>query len=122
MALGRDSGPNIGVVLDIWHWYHSGGTVADILATDPKRIVHVHLSDARPMAAEDVRDNMRLMPGEGSIDTTGFLKALAAIGYEGGLAPEPLGRIPADMAPEHASRLGYQTTLAALRRAGIPGF
>ena len=29
----RDSGPNVGVTLDAWHWYHSGGTVADILAT-----------------------------------------------------------------------------------------
>lgn len=119
VTLARDSGPNIGVVLDIWHWYHSGGTVADILATDPGRIVHVHLSDARPMPAEDVRDNMRLMPGEGSIDTTGFLRALARIGYAGGVAPEPLGRIAMDMAPEDASRLGYETTLAAMTRAGV---
>ena len=24
--LGKDSGPNVGAVLDVWHWYHSGGT------------------------------------------------------------------------------------------------
>jgi sugar phosphate isomerase/epimerase len=119
VSLGVDSGSNIGVVLDIWHWHHSGGTIADILATDASRIVHVHLSDARPMPAEDVRDNMRLMPGEGAIDVTAFLRALQKIGYTGGVAPEPLGRIPADMAPEDASRLGYDTTRAAMTRAGV---
>jgi sugar phosphate isomerase/epimerase len=119
VALGRESGPNVGAVLDVWHWYHSGGTVADILATDPNRIVHVHLSDARAMPAEEVRDNMRLMPGEGIVDLTGFLRALQKIGYAGGVAPEPLGRIPMDMAPEEASRLGYETTLTAMKRAGV---
>lgn len=119
VALGRDAGPQIGAVLDVWHWHHSGGTVADILATDKDRIVHVHLSDARPMPAEDVRDNMRLMPGEGQVDVTGFLQALQRIGYVGGVAPEPLGRIPADMAPEAASRLGYDTTVAAMKKAGV---
>lgn len=119
VALGVDSGPNVGAVLDVWHWYHSGGTTADILATDKDRIIHVHLSDARPMPAEEVRDNMRLMPGEGQIDITGFLQALQKIGYIGGVAPEPLGRIPADMAPEDASKLGLATTTAALKRAGV---
>jgi sugar phosphate isomerase/epimerase len=109
----------VGVVLDIWHWYHSGGTVADILATEKERIVHVHLSDARAMPPADVRDNMRLMPGEGQIDVSGFLQALNRIGYAGGVAPEPLGRIPAEMAPEEASKLGLDTTLAAMKKAGL---
>jgi sugar phosphate isomerase/epimerase len=119
VALGRDSGPNVGAVLDVWHWHHSGGTVADIVATDPARIVHVHLSDARAMAPEEVRDNMRLMPGEGIVDLTGFLRALQKIGYAGGVAPEPLGRIPMEMAPEEASKLGYETTRAAMMKAGV---
>ena len=24
----KESGPNVGVVLDVWHWHHSGGTIA----------------------------------------------------------------------------------------------
>jgi hypothetical protein len=47
------------------------------------------------------------------------LRALQKIGYAGGVAPEPLGRIPMDMAPEEASRLGYETTLTAMKRAGV---
>lgn len=118
-ALARDCGPNIGVILDVWHWHHSGGTIADILATDPVRIVHVHLSDAKAMAPEDVRDNMRLMPGEGIIDLVGFLQALQKIGYAGGASPEPLGRIPPDMSAEDAAKLAFDTTTAVMKKAGV---
>ena len=122
VALAKEIGPNIGVVLDIWHWHHSGGTVADILATPSPRIVHIHISDAKAQPPEDVRDNGRLMPGEGIIDAAGFFQALKKIGYEGGISPEPLGRVPAEMSPEEGAKLGLETTLAVLKKAGIsPG-
>ena len=28
VALAKDCGPNMGAVLDVWHWHHSGGTIA----------------------------------------------------------------------------------------------
>jgi sugar phosphate isomerase/epimerase len=69
-----------------------------------------------------VRDNGRVMPGEGIIDATAFFQALKKIGYEGGISPEPLGRVPAEMSPEDGARLGLETTLAVLKKAGIsPG-
>ncbi len=119
VELAKDSGPNIGVILDVWHWHHSGGTVADILAAPAPRIIHVHLSDAKAQPAEEVRDNQRLMPGEGIIDVTGFLQALKKIGYAGGISPEPLGRVPAEMTPEDGARLALDTTKAALAKAGL---
>lgn len=118
-ALAKDSGANIGVVLDVWHWHHSGSTIADILATEKDRIVHVHVSDAKPQPPEDVRDNQRVMPGEGSIDLVGFFQALKKIGYVDGVSPEPLGRVPADMSPEEGAKLALETTLAVMKRAGV---
>jgi sugar phosphate isomerase/epimerase len=119
VALGKDGGDNIGVILDVWHWHHSEGTLADITSTDKARIVHVHISDAKPMPPEEVRDNMRLMPGEGSIDLVGFLQALQKIGYTDGVSPEPLGRIPPDMSAEDAATLGLETTTAVMKKAGV---
>lgn len=119
VALAKDAAPNVGVVLDAWHWHHSGGTIADIHAAGASRIVHVHISDAKPMPPEDVRDNMRVMPGEGIIDLVGFLQALQQVGYTGGVSPEPLGRIPADMSADDAAKLGYDTTLAVMQKAGV---
>jgi sugar phosphate isomerase/epimerase len=117
--LAKDSGPNIGAVLDVWHWHHSGSTIADILAAGEQRIVHVHMSDAKPMAPEDVRDNMRVLPGEGSIDLVGFLQALKKIGYEDGLSPEPLGRFPQGTNTEEAAKEAFDATLAVMKKAGV---
>jgi len=119
LALAKDSGPNVGVILDVWHWHHSHGTIADILSADASRIVHIHVSDAKDMPAEDVRDNQRLMPGEGIIDLVGFFGALKRIGYAGGVSPEPLGRVTPEMSPADAARLGLQTTVAVMKKAGV---
>ena len=119
LALAKDCGPNVGVILDAWHWHHSGSTPADILATDKSRIVHLHVSDAKETPPADVRDNQRLMPGEGIIDLMGFFGALKKIGYADGISPEPLGRVPAEMSPEDAARLALQSTTAVMRKAGV---
>jgi sugar phosphate isomerase/epimerase len=118
VELARDSGPNIGAVLDVWHWYHSGSTIPDIIAAGKSRIIHVHVSDARTMPPEDVRDNMRLMPGEGVIDLKGFFQALQKIGYDDGVSPEPLGRMTG-MTAEEGAKLGLETTLAVMKAAGV---
>lgn len=120
VKLAADSGPNIGVTLDAWHWFHSGSTVADILATPVSRIIHVHVSDARAMPPEQVEDNMRWLPGEGIIDLTGFFKALGQIGYKGGVAPETIGpRIPDSMPPDESARLALEATAAVMKKAGV---
>jgi sugar phosphate isomerase/epimerase len=119
VALATEIAPNVGVVLDIWHWHHSKGTADDILAAGKDRIVHIHVSDARDQPPEDVRDNQRLMPGEGVIDSVAFFQALKKLGYEDAVSPEPIGRVPADMPPEEGARLGLETTLAVMKKAGV---
>jgi sugar phosphate isomerase/epimerase len=119
VVLAKDSGPNIGVVLDVWHCYHSGSTVADIIAAGKSRIVVVHVSDAKQTTPEEVCDSQRLMPGEGVINLTGFFQALQKIGYEDSVSPEPLGRVPMDMSPEDGSKLALETTLAVMKKAGV---
>jgi sugar phosphate isomerase/epimerase len=119
IALAKDAGPNVGVILDAWHWHHSRSTVADILATDKSRIVHLHVSDAKETPPAEVRDNQRLMPGEGIIDLMGFFGALKKIGYADGISPEPLGRVPAEMTPDEAARLALVTTTAVMKKAGL---
>lgn len=113
------SGSHIGITLDAWHWYHSEGTIADILATPVDRIVHVHVSDAREMPPAEVRDDMRLLPGEGVIDLIGFFQALRKIGYQGGVAPETIGPRLEGVAPGDQARMGLYTTRAVMMKAGV---
>jgi len=119
VALAKDTGPNMGVVLDVWHWHHSNSTLKDIADAGAGRIVHVHVSDAKASAPEDVRDNQRVMPGEGIIDLAAFFQALQQAGYGDGVSPEPLGRIPESMSAEDGAKLALDTTLAAMKRAGV---
>lgn len=119
LEFAKECGPNIGLLLDVWHWYHAGATTADILAAGKERIVHVHLSDCPKMPPEQVRDNQRVLPGEGVIPLVPFFQALEKIAYTGGVSPEPIGRIPKDMSPEEGARLGLETGLAVMRKAGV---
>jgi sugar phosphate isomerase/epimerase len=119
LAFAKECGPNVGLTLDVWHWYHAGATKADIVAAGKTRIVHVHLSDCPKMPPEEVRDDHRVLPGEGVIDLMGFLQTLKQIGYEGGISPEPLGRIPKEMPPEEGAKLGLDSALAVMRKAGV---
>jgi sugar phosphate isomerase/epimerase len=119
LEFAKSCGPNIGLVLDAWHWHHSGATVDDILRAGKSRIVTVHVSDAKKQPPEDVRDNQRLLPGEGIIDLIGFFQALQKIGYSDAVSPEPLGRIAPETSPEEGARMALESTKAVMKQAGV---
>ncbi|MGH9657459.1 MAG: sugar phosphate isomerase/epimerase family protein [Bryobacteraceae bacterium] len=119
LEFARECGPNVGVLLDSWHWHHAGGTTRDILAAGKRGIVHVQLADSQDLPPEKILDGERLMPGEGVIDLGGFLGALKKIGYEDGISPEVFGRGLKEMKPEEGAKLGLESTRAVLRKAGI---
>jgi len=89
------------------------------LLAEKASLRHVHVSDAKAQPPEEVRDNQRVMPGEGVIDLVGFFQALKKIGYDGGVSPEPLGRVPEGMSPEEGAKLALDTTLAVMKKAGV---
>ncbi|GAA3401197.1 sugar phosphate isomerase/epimerase family protein [Paenibacillus hodogayensis] len=86
--------PNVGLLLDCYHWYTNGLTTEDIARLRPEQIVHVHVNDAPDVPVEEALDNGRLIAGEGVIDLVGFLKALKQTGYAGAVAQEVLTQQP----------------------------
>ena len=119
VQFAAECGPNVGLLLDSWHWHHAGATAADIVAAGRSRIVHVHVNDARKQEPDQVNDGDRLMPGEGIIDLTGFFRALKQIGYPDAVSVEVLGRGLKEMAPEEGARLGLESTRKAMEKAGV---
>jgi sugar phosphate isomerase/epimerase len=119
LDLVKDAGPNAGLMLDSWHWYHAGATVKDILAAGKDRIVYVQAADAPKLPPDQIRDNERLMPGEGIIDFNAFFGALKKIGYNGGVSPEVFGRGLKDIPPEEGAKLGLKTTTEVMKKAGV---
>jgi sugar phosphate isomerase/epimerase len=106
--------PNMGLLLDSWHWYTSHGTVEELLQLSNKDIVHVHVNDApADIPVDQQRDNRRQLPvTSGVIDMKGFVNALAKIGYDGPVECEPFDQELRQMDDEQA----VQKTSAALKR------
>ncbi|MFB3894216.1 MAG: zinc-binding dehydrogenase [Phycisphaerae bacterium] len=100
-------GPNVGLLLDSWHWYTSLGTVEDILSLEARQVVYVHVNDAPAGLCVDQQiDNIRDLPAAtGVIDIGGFLDALRRIGYDGPVVPEPFVPGLKQLPPEQAARV-----------------
>jgi sugar phosphate isomerase/epimerase len=118
LELAKECGPNVGLLLDAWHWHHAGATLQDIEAAGAARIVHVQVADSPQLPPERILDNERLMPGEGVIDLAAFFRTLKKIGYGDGVSPEVFGRGLKNMTPEEGARLGLETTSRVMRNAG----
>lgn len=119
LAFAKECGPNVGLLLDSWHWHHAGATPEDIVAAGRDRIVHVHFNDSPDLPPDQIHDNQRLLPGEGVINLTGFLQALHRIQYNDALSVEVFGRTK-EMTPEAAAKAGLESALAVFRKAGVP--
>ncbi|MEO7143397.1 MAG: sugar phosphate isomerase/epimerase family protein [Bryobacteraceae bacterium] len=119
LEFAKECGSNVGLTLDAWHWHLAGGTIADILAAGKDRIVVVHFDDAPDLPPDQIRDNQRLLPGEGVIDLVGFLHALQKIGYEDSLSVEVFGRGLKEMPPGESAKLCLDSSRAVLKKAGI---
>ncbi len=119
LEFAKECGSNVGLTLDAWHWHHAGGTIADILAAKD-RVVVVHFDDAPDLPPDQIRDNQRLLPGEGIINLTGFLQALQKIGYQDSLSVEVFGRGLKEMPPAESAKLCLDSSLAVFKKAGVP--
>lgn len=119
LAFAEECGSNVGLLLDVWHWHHAGATKQDIVNAGKSRIVHVHFNDAPNLPPDQIRDNQRLLPGEGVIDLVGFLQTLQKIGYRDALSVEVFGRTK-NMSPEEAAKAGLDASLAVFKKAGVP--
>lgn len=111
--LCRAAGPNVGFLLDAWHWYTAGETIADLAQLSPQQAVDVHVNDAPDLPRDQQVDNVRTLPGEtGVIDISGFLQTLKKIGYDGPVMVEPFSERVRQLAPEEACA----ATAAALQK------
>ena len=109
--------PNVGLVLDSWHWYHAGDTAKDVEALAARDVVSVDLNDAPTgVPKEQMSDGKRELPAAtGVIDVKAFLGALEKIHYDGPVRAEPFNDAVRRMAPDEAAA----ATRAALKEAGL---
>ena len=110
---------NVGLLLDAWHLYTSGGAVDDLDTITSADIVNVHVNDApEGLTMATYNDHDRRLPTEtGVLPLESFMKKLIELGYEGPVTPEPFSkRVNAIEDPLEAARLTaeYMASLWAL--------
>jgi sugar phosphate isomerase/epimerase len=108
-------GPGVGVLVDSWHWHHSGGTKQDIIDLSGQ-ILHVHVADALQLPPAEIRDDERVLPGDGIIDLPGFIEALATAGYDNIISPEIPGTWCQSSAPVDCARLARRSVDRLLQK------
>ncbi|MGW3650512.1 sugar phosphate isomerase/epimerase family protein [Streptomyces sp. NPDC000878] len=76
---------NAGLMIDVWHFYNTRSTLADLDGLSPERIVAVQLNDGRVVDGDFLTEARqgRLLPGEGELDVQGLLLGLHERGFRG---------------------------------------
>lgn len=110
---------NVGITLDSYHWYSANDTLETIKLTPAQRIVLLHVNDAKDLPRDQLMDQDRLLPGEGVIPLSDWLRAIDSTGFDGFLALEVLGPRLADTPAEERARLGKDTITPIMRSAGL---
>ncbi len=121
LSLAEAIGPNVGLLLDCWHWYTSTGTPADIRALRAQDVVYVHVNDAPVgIPVEEQLDQVRRLPGAtGVIDIVSFLQALHTIGYDGPVTPEPFDQQLAMRSADEAAQIARDHMQHIWQQAGL---
>jgi sugar phosphate isomerase/epimerase len=113
--IGETGAPNVGFLLDTFHWWNAGETAGDILSLKNEQVVSVDLNDAPAGVPRDQQmDNRRELPcATGVIDVGAFLNALNQIGYDGPVRAEPFNKAVNALPREEACAVAAK----ALRQA-----
>jgi sugar phosphate isomerase/epimerase len=125
LELGRAIGTgNVGLLLDAYHLYTSGGEIADLDRITAADVVVVHVNDAIAGVSRDEQlDQVRALPAEtGVLEIGPFLRKLDQLGYDGPVVPEPFSkRLNELAATDHlaAAREAAHSMQVAWERAGL---
>jgi sugar phosphate isomerase/epimerase len=114
---GRRNG---GLLVDSWHYFHSGADAATLRAIAPDQIVAIQIDDAPRMspAADMLYDTLhRCAPGEGVFDLAGLIRLLDDIGVQAPISVEIISPQQQERSIEEAARVAYASTAAVLARA-----
>lgn len=92
--------PNLGVCLDLFHYYTGPSKFDDLAGLTPENLAWVQVSDLVGTPREVAGDSDRVLPGDGDFRLGPIFDHLASIGYAGGVSLELLNpslwAIPAD--------------------------
>jgi sugar phosphate isomerase/epimerase len=106
--------PNVGVNLDVFHYYTGPSKLEDIALLRPDRLAFVQLADLAGVPRELARDSDRILPGDGDFQLGPILDVVRRIGYDGWISLELLNPILWQANPKQVAEIAW----TAMRKIG----
>jgi sugar phosphate isomerase/epimerase len=80
--------PNLGLCLDLFHFYTGASKFEDLAQLDPRLLFHLQLCDLAGVPREWAADSDRILPGDGDFQVRELLEVLRRRGWSGTVAVE----------------------------------
>jgi sugar phosphate isomerase/epimerase len=80
--------PNVGVNLDVFHYYTGPSKFEDLGLLTPANLAHLQLSDLAGVPRELATDADRVLPGDGDFRLGPIMERLREVGYQGWVSLE----------------------------------
>jgi 4-hydroxyphenylpyruvate dioxygenase len=107
--------PNVGVCLDVFHFYKGPSKPEDLERLTAANLFHVQVCDVAGVPRELMTDSDRVMPGDGDFRLEPVVRRLKQIGYDGAVSVELMNPELWRANPKQVVELG----LTALERLGL---
>jgi 2-keto-myo-inositol isomerase len=98
--------PNVGVCLDVFHYYKGPSKPEDLDRLTAQNLTHVQVCDVAGVPRELMSDSDRVMPGEGDFRLEPIVRRLKAINYTGGVSLELFNPVLWQLKPTQVVELG----------------
>jgi sugar phosphate isomerase/epimerase len=104
--------PNVGLCLDLFHYYRGPSKFEDLARLTPANLFHVQICDVAGVPRELAADGDRVLPDEGDFQLRPILEQLRRIGYTGAVSLELFNPTLWQVKPSQLAELA----LASLQR------
>ncbi|HEX3147364.1 MAG TPA: sugar phosphate isomerase/epimerase [Gemmataceae bacterium] len=110
--VGQCGEPNVGLCLDLFHYYKGPSKTEDLAGLTRANLAHVQFCDMAGVPRELMTDADRVLPGDGDFHFGPIVEMLKRIGYQGYVSLEVMNPVFWQMKLTQVAELG----LMALRR------
>ena len=97
---------NVGINLDVFHYYSGPSKLEDFMLLPPDRLFHVQFCDVAGVPRELATDADRILPGDGDYQLDLMVQTLRGMGYDGWVALELLNPSLWQANPQQVAEIG----------------
>jgi 2-keto-myo-inositol isomerase len=109
--------PNVGLCLDVFHYYIGPSKFEDLACLSPANLFHVQFCDLLSVPRELANDSQRILPGDGDFQLGPIVDHLRNIGYEGAVSLEVMNPQFWPIDPQQVGEIGLTALRMALKQA-----